>query len=113
MTETAPTRRTFVCLIAEGDDILFPIQRNGVGPVEHHRATVIGLEDDEPNRHILMTVRIHSFNTTATSEVKPGDLLHRVYDGNDPHSAAYVRAAELWKWEGAVIDNTDGTGQVR
>ena len=77
-------RPCLVCLLAEGDDILLPIQRNGVGPVEHHRATVTRLEDDEPNRRIRMTVRIHSLDTTATNEVKPGDLLHRVIDGKRP-----------------------------
>jgi hypothetical protein len=106
-------RPTLVNLIAEGDDILLPIQRNGVGPVEYQRATVRRLEDDEPNRRILMTVRVHAFDTTATNPVKPGDLIHRVLDGNDPQSAAYVRAADLWKWEGGMIDDPDGNGKVR
>lgn len=106
-------RPCLVCLLAEGDDILLPIQRNGVGPVEHHRATVTRLEDDEPNRRIRMTVRIHSLDTTATNEVKPGDLLHRVIDGNDPQSHAYVRATDLWKWEGLIMDDPDGNGKVR
>jgi hypothetical protein len=108
-----PSRPTLVCLIADGDGILLPIQRNGVGPVEHHRATVTRLEDDEPNRRIRMTVRIDAFDTTATNDVKPGELVHRVNDGNDPQSAAYVRAADLWKWEGALIDDPDGNGKVR
>lgn len=92
---------------------MLPIQRNGVGPVEHHGATVLRLEDDEPNRRIRMTVHIHDLDMTATKPVKPGDLVHRVYDGNDPHSAVYVRAVELWKWEGALIDDPGGNGKVR
>lgn len=111
--QSPPSRPTLVCLIAEGDDILFPIQRNGVGQVEHHRATVTRLEDDEPNRRIRMTVRIHAFDRTVTKDVKPGNLMHRVDDGNDPQSAAYVRAADMWKWEGAFIDDPDGNGKVR
>jgi hypothetical protein len=106
-------REARVCLPAEGDDIFLPIQINGVGPVEYHRATVTGLEDDEPNRRIRMTVRFHSLDRKATNEVKPGDLVHRVIDGNDPHSLVYVRAIDLWKWEGGMIDDPDGNGKVR
>jgi hypothetical protein len=106
-------RQALVCLLAEGDDIFLPIQINGVWPVEYHRATVTGLEDDEPNRRIRMTVRFHSLDRKATNEVKPGDLMHRVIDGNDPHSLVYVRAIDLWKWEGGMIDDPDGNGKVR
>lgn len=106
-------RPCLVCLLAENDDILLPIQHNGVGSVEHHRATVTRLEDDEPNRRIRMTVRIHDLGTTVTNDVKPGDLIHRVLDGNDPQSQAYVRAADLWKWEGLIMDDPDGNGKVK
>jgi hypothetical protein len=90
-------RPTLVCLIAEGDDIFLPLLINGIGPAEHHRATVTRLDDDEPNRRIRMTVRFHSLDKTATNEVKPGDLVHRVIDGNDPQTYAYVPATDLWK----------------
>jgi hypothetical protein len=109
----APARPALVCLLAEGDEIMLPIQRNGVGPVEHHRATVMRLEDDEPNRRIRMTVHFQSLDTTATNDVKPGDLVHRVIDGNDPQSLVYVRATDLWKWEGGMIDDPDGNRKVR
>jgi hypothetical protein len=84
-------RPALVCLLAEGDDIFLPIHINGVGPVEYHRATVTGLEDDEPNRRIRMTVRFHSLDRKATNEVKPGDLVHRVIDGNG--KVRIIRAA--------------------
>lgn len=106
-------RPTLVCLLAQGDDILLPIQIDGVGPVQHHRATVIRLEDDEPHRRILMTVRFHLFDRTAANEVKPGDLVHRVVDGNDAQELVYVSATDLWKWEGAMIDDPGGKGKVR
>lgn len=32
-----------VFLLAQGDDILLPVQINPVGPIEYHRATVTGL----------------------------------------------------------------------
>ena len=60
-----------------------------------------------------MTVHFHSLDKTATNGVKPGDLVHRVADGNDPQTIAYVPAPKLWKWEGAMIDNPDGDGRVR
>jgi hypothetical protein len=107
------SRPTLINLIAEGDDILLPVQINAVGPVEYHRATVTRLEDDEPNRRIRMTVHVHSLDKTATNDVKPGDLIHRVNNGNDPQTLVYVRATDLWKWEGAVIDDPDGNGKVR
>jgi hypothetical protein len=106
-------RPTLICLIAEGDDIFLPVLINGVGPVEHHGATVTRLEDDEPNRVIRMTVHFHSLDKTATNDVKPGDLVHRVVDGNDPQTYAFVPATDLWKHEGAVIDDPDGNGKVR
>lgn len=111
--DPALARPVFVSLLAESDNVLLPIQINGVGPVEYHRANVTRLEDDEPNRRIRMTVRFHSLDRTATNEVKPGDLVHRVVDDNDPQSLVYVRAADLWKWEGAMIDDPAGDGKVR
>jgi hypothetical protein len=105
-------RPTLLCLVAQGDDIFLPVQLNGVGPAEYHRATVTRLEDDKPDRRIRMTVRFHSLDKTATNEVKPGDLVHRVVDGNDPQTLAYVPATDLWKWEGAMIDDPDGNGKV-
>ena len=61
--------------------------------VEHHKATVTRLEDDQPNRRIRITVRIHALDTTPTNDLKLGDVVHRVIDGNDPQSAAYVRGS--------------------
>lgn len=90
-------RPALVSLFTEGDDIFLPVQVNGLGPAEHHRATVTRLEDDEPNWRIRMTVRFHSPDTTVTNEVKPGDLVHRVVDDNDPQSLIYVPAPQLWK----------------
>jgi hypothetical protein len=114
MSDNTLARPCLVCLLAQGDEILAPIQRSTASaPVEYHRATVTGLEDDEPNRRIRMTVRLHSLDRTETNEVKPGDLVHRVIDGNDPHSRAYVRAIDLWKWEGVIMDDPDGNGKVR
>jgi hypothetical protein len=106
-------RPTLICLIAEGDDIFLPVLINGVGPVEYHGATVTRLEDDEPNRVIRMTAVFQSLDKTATNDVKPGDLVHRVVDGNDPQTIAYVRATDLWKWEGATLNDPDGDGTVR
>jgi hypothetical protein len=102
-----------VCLLAEGDDVLLPVEINGVGPVEYHRATVMGFQDDEPKRLIRMTVRFHSLGRTITNEVKPGDLVHRVIGGNDPRGLVYVRAIDIWKWEGGMIDDPDGNGKVQ
>lgn len=106
-------RPTLICLTAEGDDVYVPVLLNAVGPVEHHRATVLRLEDDEPNRLIRMTVRIHSFDQTATNEVKPGDLVHRAVDGNDPQTIAYIPATDLWKWEGGTFNDPSGMGAFR
>lgn len=42
-----------------------------------------------------MTLRFHFPDKTVTNEVKPGDLVQHVLDGNDPHSVVYVRAVDL------------------
>ena len=76
-------------------------------------ATVIRLEDDEPHRRIRITVRFHSLDKAATNEVKPGELVHRLADVNDPHDLVYVPAADLWKWIGATIDDPDSDGKIR
>src|SRR6185312_13914770 len=76
MSETIPfaSRPTLVSLLRSGDEIALPIQRNGVGPVEYHRATITALEDDEENRHVRMTLYMPSLDSAATNGVKPGDL---------------------------------------
>ena len=51
--------------------------------VEHHKAAVTRLEDDEPNQGIRITVRIHALDTTPTNDLKLGDVVHRVIDGNE------------------------------
>ena len=115
MSETIPfaSRPTLVSLLRSGDEIALPIQRNGVGPVEYHRATITALEDDEENRHVRMTLYMPSLDSAATNGVKPGDLVHRLTDVNDSRYPAYVRATDLWKWEGAMIDDPDGNEKVR
>jgi hypothetical protein len=44
-----------------------------------------------------------AFRTTAC---------YRVADGNDPQTVAFVPAADLWKWEGATLNDPEGDGKV-
>jgi len=74
-------------------------------------ATVIRLEDDEPHRRIRITVRFHSLDKTATNEVKPGELVHRLADVNDPHDLVYVAAAAFGS--GSVPLSTIPTATAR
>jgi hypothetical protein len=93
-----------------GDEIAMPIQLNGVGPVEHQRATITALDDDEPNGCIRMAVHLHSLGQDGVQDVKPGDLVHRLTDVEESRYPVFVRAPELWKWAGALIDDPDGGG---
>ncbi|WAC92219.1 hypothetical protein [Mycobacterium sp. Aquia_213] len=100
-------------LFQSGDEIALPIQRNGVGPVEYHLATITALEDDEPNRRIRMTFNIPAFDRIGTQDVRPGDLMHRMTATDDSRDPVYVAARDLWKWEGLMISDPDGNGRVR
>lgn len=107
------SRPTLVSLFQSGDVIALPLQRNGIGPVEYHLATITALEDDEPNRRIRMTFHVPSFDRTGTQDVKPGNLMHRMTATDESREPVYVAAPDLWKWEGLWISDPSGDGKLQ
>jgi hypothetical protein len=107
------TRPTLTSLLQSGDEIALQLQTSPSRPAEFHRVTVTAMEDDEPNRRILMTVHVPSVGSTVTNPVKPGDLVHRLTATDESREPVYVAAPELWKWEGLRITDPNGNGRVQ
>lgn len=108
------SRPTLVSLLQSGDEIAHLIRTSLSAPPEFYRATVMALEDDEPNRRMRMMLYVPALDTSATNPVKPGELVHRLSPIEEGREPVYVAARDLWKWEGLRInDPAGGDGKVQ
>ncbi|MEH3129121.1 MAG: hypothetical protein PGN27_04060 [Mycolicibacterium neoaurum] len=109
----ALSRPTLVCLLQSGDEIAIPVQVNGAGSVEYHRATITEVVDDEPNLRIRITFHISAIDHEGSKDESPGNLVHRLTAVSDGREPVYVAATDLWKWAGMTIDDPIDTGKVK
>lgn len=63
-----------------------------------HMVTITALDDDEPNRRILITVRNDETCRTGTVNAAPGDKFDRLAQPEDLRETVIVDAADYWKW---------------
>jgi hypothetical protein len=75
-----------------------------------HVVTITALDDDEPNRRILIRVRNDATRQIGDINAAPGDKFDRHGHDNDVRETVMVDATDYWKWIGAHI-NHPKTGQ--
>jgi hypothetical protein len=72
---------------------------------EMHIVTIAALDDDEPNRRILITARNDATGQTGTVNAAPGDKFDRLAQPDDLRETVIVDATDYWKWIGTHINH--------
>jgi hypothetical protein len=102
---TSASRSTTARLLVVGDIICVSAQTCTM-----HLVTVSELNDDEPNRRILITVRDNATGRVGDINATPGDKFDRQAQSDDLRESVMVTATDYWKWIGTHI-NHPNTGQ--